>query len=832
MIAQYRKIKSDHPDHLLFYRMGDFYELFFDDAIKGADLLNITLTKRGSANGVPIPMAGIPHHSSSSYFQRLVDQGITFAICEQVGVVQKNSKDPVAREVTQIITPGTVLDEDFMQGDKSHSLMSIHNIGKNIAIAVLNLGKSSIEFCECENLDDIERLITLYDPSEILISEKQISFFKKISNLTVRPDWEFYQQANYKLICDYFKINNLNTFSCNDKPTVISVIGSILHYLSFTKQTNKNKINNIIQMVEDEIIKLDQATLKHMVYGTGKKDLSSLYNFLNHTNTPMGDRLLRTWCGKPTLTINELYDRQKIVQYFVNSNQTHIVRNLLKGFHDLERCGARLQKQNIKPNELIKLAHSLKRLPELQKQIEFANATDYLPIINLEELAQLIDKTIYNPLPDEEDIHKKQYIINDHINDELDRFRTLGAHGDFLVMFEKQEQERLKNNKIKVGFNKLQGYYIEISKLQNVQIPENYIRRQTLKSAERYVTEELEAFEKTIVTNQTKAKTLETSLYQQFIESLEPCITDLKKVSESIAKLDALLSLSYCSQSNNWILPKFCDEDNLIEIKDGFHPLVAASLEHGFIANDTYLDQSQCLSIITGPNMGGKSTYMRQTAIIVIMAYIGSMVPAKHCQLGKIDQIFTRIGANDDIVKGQSTFMVEMQETAFILRNATSKSLVIMDEIGRGTSTFDGLSIAYACASQIANKIKCLCLFATHYFELTQLESLYPTVTNWHVSAKEDQNELIFLHKVLKGAANKSYGIAVAQLAGIPSDTILIAKEKLHKLEINKHELDTPQLSVNFIISQIQDLDVNQLSPKDAWDFLQKLQQLTCETVV
>ena len=830
MIAQYRKIKSEHPDHLLFYRMGDFYELFFEDAIEGAERLNITLTKRGSANGSPIPMAGIPHHSASSYFQRLVDQNVTFAICEQTGVVQKNSKDPVKREVKQIVTPGTVLDEDFMQDNKSHTLMSLFLSGKSFALALLNLSQSSISFCECQDLDEVMRLITLYEPSEILISEKQIESFKSIKQITIRPDWDFYQQANYKLICDYFNVMNLNAFSCEDKPHVISVLGSIIQYLNFTKQNNQQAIKNIYAMNQSDVIKLDQATLRHMVYGTHKNDPASLYYFLNNTKTPMGERLLRTWCGSPTLSSKVLHDRQKVMQYLSSSNDVIHIQNLLKGFHDLERCAARLKRGNIQPTELIRLSESLKKIPEIQKAIVLMDSVNYLPTNHLGELIDKIDHTLFHALHNE-DADKKLYIIKDGVNDELDEYRQLSAHSAFLEQFEQQEQARLNNNKIKVGYNRLQGYFIEIPKSQNIKIPEHYIRRQTLKSAERYVTETLETFEKTILTNQSKAKALETDLYEQFISDIQCFVDDLSNNATSIAKLDVLVSMYTCCE-DHWAMPTFSTDKNLIDIQGGFHPIVAKSLNQGFIANDTFLDTDNCLSIITGPNMGGKSTYMRQTALIIVLAYMGSMVPAKQCHLGKIDQIFTRIGANDDITKGQSTFMVEMQETAFILRHATSQSLVIMDEIGRGTSTFDGLAIAYACASQIANKIKCLCLFATHYFELTQLASQYPTVNNWHVSAKEDQNELIFLHKVLAGAANKSYGIAVAQLAGIPMDTILTAKEKLHQLEIKKDKLETPSLSVNFIMSQIQNIDVNNLSPKEAWDFLSKLQEMVSDGVI
>lgn len=830
MIAQYRKIKAEHSEYLLFYRMGDFYELFFEDAILGADLLSITLTKRGSANGLPIPMAGIPHHSSKSYFQKLVDKNITFAICEQIGTVNKHAKTPIEREVTKIITPGTVLDEDFMQDTKTHALISLFLSGKTFGIGYLNLSQNKIEFTECTNIEDIKRLITLYDPSEILIAEKQKEHFKSLHNLTIRPDWDFYQQANYKKLCEHFNVSNLNALSIENKPVIVSVIGSILKYISFTKQDNIHKINNISEIVDHNEIKLDQATLNHMIFGTNKNDTSSLYHFLNHTKTPMGERLLRTWCGKPTLNHNELYDRQKIIQQLIKNNSVLSFQNLLKGCHDLERCSARLQKKSIKPNELLKLSNSLKKLPELHQSLSSMHSLEYLRIIPLNELVDIIDKTIFNYL-ESENTDQKHYIINDGINDELDKFRQLSAHSTFIATFEKQEQARINNFKIKIGYNKLQGYFIEIPKSQNVVVPENYIRRQTLKSAERYITAELEAFEKTIITNQTKAKALEQKLYEHFIDSLQCYVTNLIQLSDAISKLDVLQSMAYCAK-DHWVQPEFCDSSSIIDIRKGFHPIVAKSLDQGFIANDTYLDSEQCLSIITGPNMGGKSTYMRQTALIVVLAYMGSMVPAKHCRLGKVDQIFTRIGANDDITKGQSTFMVEMQETAFIMRNATNQSLIIMDEIGRGTSTFDGLSIAYACASQIANKIKSLCLFATHYFELTQLDSQYPSISNWHVSAKEDQDELIFLHKVLKGAANKSYGIAVAQLAGIPADTILSAKEKLHQLEMKKNQLSTPSLSTNFIISEIQSIDINNLSPKEAWDYLSKLKELIDETVI
>lgn len=829
MIAQYRAIKKEHTNHLLFYRMGDFYELFFDDAIQGASLLNITLTRRGQAQGKPIPMAGIPYHSATSYFQKLVNQNITFAICEQIGPVLKNSKDPVKREVTKIITPGTVLDADFMTDQQSHLLMSIYKYSKNIGVAIFDIGKGIVEFCQCDHNEGLDRIVELYSPSEIIVSEKHASIFKLDRNITIRPDWDYYQQGNYKLLCEYFNTDNLNAFGLDNNPILISVTGSIFHYLNHTHQKNPPKISNIQAIKDHEIIKLDQATLKHMVYGNHSEDKASLFNFINRTKTPMGLRLLRRWCGNPTLNKAELTHRQTTILELIRLKQVNDLQNQLKSCHDLERCAARIAKHNIKSNELIKLSTTLQSLPCIYKQISNMQLEDYLPISLMDDVAQQINAIIYdsNLASDQ----KKDYLINSGVNAELDGYREASQHDTFIDQYEKKQQGILGNTKIKVGYNRVQGYFIEIPKSQSISLPPNYVRRQTLKNVERYITTELEDFDKSITINKTKAKALEQTIYEEFVHSLVSIVPLMTANADTLAKIDALCSLAECSQEQNWCQPQFIDDVN-IHIQDGFHPIVSSTLDKPFIPNDTILCAKQCLSIITGPNMGGKSTYMRQTALISILAYIGSMVPAKACKIGPIDQIFTRIGANDDITQGQSTFMVEMQETSFILRNATDKSLIIMDEIGRGTSTYDGLAIAHASLCQIANDIQCLCLFATHYFELTQLEEQYPSIKNWHVEAKEDHDELVFLHKIKQGPASKSYGIAVAKLAGMPENTLLMAKEKLHQLEAKKDQLTTPSLSVNFIISQIQELQIDNLSPKEAWDYLLKLKELTAETIL
>lgn len=829
MIAQYKAIKAEHNAHLLFYRMGDFYELFFEDAINGAELLNITLTKRGTANGQPIPMAGIPHHSSKTYFQKLVDHNITFAICEQVGEVQKNSKDPVKREVTQIITPGTVLDEDFMQHNQSHALMSIYPAGKKFGVGILNLGKQLIEFDECLDIDELQRIVTLIEPSEIIFPEKSIQLAKTFKNVKIRPDWEYYHQTNYNIICEYFNVSNLNAFACDDQPLVVSAIGAIIQYLAFTRQ-NMQMVSTIRKITHEDTIKLDRATLKHIVYGQDKKDPSSLFNFINKTATPMGSRLLRTWCGNPTLLYEEIALRQSMVQWFVEEKKSAHLMTLLKSCHDLERCSARIQKQSIQANEIIKLSQTLKIIPNLINQIKDCHAATYVSLQPCNELAANIDHTIFNPL-DEQNLNHN-YLIKPGVNNTLDQYRQDSEHDTFLNQFEQQEQTRLGNNKIKVGYNRVQGYFIEIPKSQSLEIPQNYIRCQTLKHAERYITKELEDFEKKIITNKNKANELEKIIFQQFVEALLPYIQMLQTNASAIAKLDALVALASVGEQHGWVMPEILNDSIVIDITGGVHPIVDTISEETFIPNNLYLDSQQSLSIITGPNMGGKSTYMRQTAIIAILSYIGSMVPAKRCRIGQIDQIFTRIGASDDITQGQSTFMVEMQETAFILRHATNKSLIIMDEIGRGTSTFDGLSIAYACASQIATRMQSLCLFATHYFELTELADHYSNIQNHHVSANDNQNELILLHQVKPGPANKSYGIAVAKLAGLPPDTLLSAQEKLHQLEQNKRSLRTPQLGSNFIIDQLKDIDIESLSPRDAWDYLIKLKELIAESIV
>jgi DNA mismatch repair protein MutS len=828
MIAQYRAIKKAHEDHLLFYRMGDFYELFFDDAIQGAALLNITLTHRGQSNGQPIPMAGVPYHAAKNYFKRLVNLGHTFAICEQVGPVQKNSKDPVKREVTQIITPGTVLDEAFMADDQGHILMSVYQQHQQYAIATLDLGRGLIEYSTCHGEAELKRLLTLYQPSELIISETQPHLSQHGFKATKQPDWFFYPQANHERICIQFGVNQLNAFGLTCAHGAIRVIGALLNYLDLTHQQSPPRIETLRSIQDDAFVRLDEATLKHMVYGDGPKDQRSLFHYLNQTKTPMGGRLLKRWLGQPTRHPETLCMRQACIQDLMDTSILAYLQQALINCHDLERCTMRLNKLAITPTECLKLAKTLRQLPIIIQQTMHLPSMQCMALTAMDDWVKTIEATLYQPEAIDDDF---KGIIKPGFSPELDALRATAAHSAFIAQYEHEQQQLVDNLKIKVGYNRIQGYFIEIPKSQNIEPPSHYIRRQTLKNVERYVTDELIAFEKDQQSNAQKTKALEESLYQSLLSSLASVTPLLRQNADALAELDVLCALSQRALEGQWCQPQMTDHIG-IHYEAGTHPVVAAHLKQNFIANDLHLVHEQPLAIVTGPNMGGKSTIMRQTALIAILAYIGCPVPAKSCQIGPIDQIFTRIGAQDDITQGQSTFMVEMQETAYIMRHATEKSLILMDEIGRGTSTFDGLSIAYACACHLANQISGLCLFATHYFELTRLSEQYPNIQNLHVAAIEHEDDLVFLHQLKPGAANKSYGIAVAKLAGLPPATLLVAKEKLHQLESGTSQQQTASLSTNFIMNELQQLSIDDLSPKEAWAYLAQLKQwLVNETV-
>ena len=828
MIAQYRTIKEAHNDHLLFYRMGDFYELFFDDAIQGAALLNITLTHRGQSNGKPIPMAGVPYHAAKNYFKRLVNLGHTFAICEQVGPVQKNSKDPVKREVTQIITPGTVFDEAFMADDQSHILMSLYQQHNQYAIATLDLGRGLIEHAQCHDEAELKRMLTLYQPSELIISETQSHLQYEGFKATKQPDWFFYPQANHERICKQFGVNQLNAFGLSNMTGAIRVIGALLNYLDLTHQHAPPHIETIRVVQDDAFVRLDEATLKHMVYGDGPKDQRSLFHYLNQTKTPMGGRLLKRWLGQPTRNLNTLQNRQASIQALMHQDILMHLQQALVQCHDLERCTMRLTKLAITPIECLKLAKTLRQIPTIQAHISHLGSMQIIPLTTMDMWVDTIEATLYQPESLDDPF---KGIIQPGFSAELDALRETASNSSFVTQYEHEQQQLLSNTKIKVGYNRIQGYFIEIPKSQVVDPPSHYMRRQTLKNVERYVTDELIEFEKNQQSNTQKTKALEESIYHTLLTSLASMTPSLRQNAAALAELDVLCALSQRALEGQWCQPTLTNTIG-IDYEAGTHPVVAAHSKQDFIANDLNLNHTQPLAIITGPNMGGKSTIMRQTALIAILAYIGSQVPAKSCKIGPIDQIFTRIGAQDDITQGQSTFMVEMHETAFILRHATEQSLILMDEIGRGTSTFDGLSIAYACACHLANQIRGLCLFATHYFELTRLSEQYPTIANLHVAAIEHNDDLVFLHQLKSGAANKSYGIAVAKLAGLPPATLLVAKEKLHQLESSTNQQQTASLSTNFILNELQHLSIDDLSPKEAWSYLAQLKQwLVDETV-
>ncbi|MAH61533.1 MAG: DNA mismatch repair protein MutS [Legionellales bacterium] len=818
MMKQYWSIKKDHPTILLFYRMGDFYELFYDDAKKGAQLLNITLTTRGSSAGEPIPMAGIPHHSAKNYFSRLVKLGEKFAICEQIED-PKLSKGPVKRAVTEIVTPGTVTDDSFLNPDRENTLLAIHQHGVEFGVALLNLCKGTIEICKVNDQEQVNDLLSIWSPSECIINEKNKSTLP--IPVSYRPNWEFQLDTCYQKLCEHFKVLNLHAFGIESEPAIISACGALINYIDLTQSNNLSNIHDIVIRQTEQFLIIDAASRKHLdLIDTDQSTGINLFDLIKKTKTPMGTRLLKKWYLQPIRAHNQLNDRYDAIEQLISHNHIHTLRDKLKVIADIERIASRITNETVKPRELIQLADALTMVPEVYHQLNQDLPQLFNTYENLDRIEQLILSILDKAFILGE---TTGYTIRSGIHHDLDELRQLAHTETFIKAFEMKERARLNCPKLKVGYNRIQGFYIEISKLTPFSPPDNYQRKQTLKNSERYITSELNEFEQKVLTAKAKQTHIEDIIYKKLLADLKIENHLIKNTGAIIAHVDALNALAYVTHQYQWHRPTLTNETG-IQIHQGRHPLVEQQSDHPFIPNDLHINPSNSLKLITGPNMGGKSTYMRQCAIIVILAHIGSFVPADYCLIGPINRIFTRIGANDDISQGQSTFMVEMQETANILRHATPNSLVIMDEIGRGTSTYDGLAIAYACVIHLVQTIKCMCLFATHYFELTALEQQYDTLENFHVSVNEFNDQVIFLHQIKKGAAKKSYGIHVAKLAGMPEPMMSIARKKLIELEgVSDNQPLPSTVYEESIINQLRSIDLDQCTPKQAWELIHAL---------
>ena len=841
MMQQYFRIKAQQPDTLLFYRMGDFYELFFDDAKKAAQLLDITLTARGHSGGLPIPMAGIPYHAAENYIARLLKQGESIAICEQIGDPAK-SKGPVERKVMRIVTPGTVTDEALMEDRKDNLLVALAIFDHFYGLAALDLGSGRFVVQQLENdtqlLSEIERL----NPAELLYSEDNplLASLRERRGLCKRPPWHFDLDSCRQLLLKQFHCHDLEGFGCEHLPAAICAAGCLMQYLRDTQQNALPHLQGISVQNPQDCINLDAASRRNLEldqHPSGQMQYT-LLGVLDKTVTAMGSRCLRRWIHSPLRDHNQIQGRYACIASLLDTLPYQAVQTSLRLVGDIERISARIALKSARPRDLMMLRQTLGALPQLQQQlIDSENP-------HLEKLRQQLRE-----LPDMLDLLQRAIIENPPVlirdggviapgyHPELDELRNLSQNADqFLLDMELRERENTGISTLKVNYNRVHGYYIEISNANAEKVPAHYTRKQTLKGAERYITPELKNFEDKVLSAREKSLSFEKALYDELLNTLGLSLQDLQLCAQALAELDVLVNFAERADSLNLCQP-ILDLQPGVDIVAGRHLVVEQLSRLPYVANDLSFNNERRMLVITGPNMGGKSTYMRQAALIVLLAHIGSYVPAKSLRCGPIDKIFTRIGASDDLASGRSTFMVEMSETANILHNATCNSLILMDEIGRGTSTFDGLSLAWACADYLARQTRAYTLFATHYFELTSLAEEQDCIHNIHLDAMEHGDKIVFLHAVKDGPASQSYGLQVAALAGVPQSVIDQAKAKLLHLENNAYIEQQGQSEINQFdlftsrechpaVVLLEELDPDNLSPRQALDVLYRLKKM------
>ena len=838
MMQQYLGIKSEHPDILLFYRMGDFYELFYADAQRASKLLDITLTARGKSAGAAIPMAGVPVHAIDQYLGRLVRQGESVAICEQVGD-PATSKGPVERKVVRIITPGTLTEESLLNDRQDNLLVAISRPGDDWGLAALDLagGRFSVQQFRGDEalLGELQRL----HPAELIVNEA-LSLPAGIENhhgLRRQSPWLFDTDSARRQLNEQFGTHDLTGFGCEHLDAAISAAGGLLQYVRNTQRTALPHLCAMQVEERADSLVLDAATRRNLELeeaSSGKQE-HTLAGVLDHTATAMGARLLRRWMHRPLRSHRLLAERQQCIAALNASLIREDLHMLLKDIADIERILTRIALQSARPRDLTGLRDSLGLLPALQEKL--AGQSDPLLASLSGQIAghPQVHALLVRALKDEPPLLLRNGgVLAKGYNDTLDELRNLSEHGDqLLIDMEQQERERSGLATLKISYNRVHGYYIEVSRLQADKVPDNYQRRQTLKAVERYITPELKAHEDKVLSARERALALEKSLYNDLLTALGEQLQPLRDCAEALAALDVLSNFAERSQTLNLVRPALVEQTG-INIEKGRHLVVEHIMDEAFIPNDARLDNEQRMLIITGPNMGGKSTYMRQTALIVLLAHIGCYVPATAATIGPVDRIFSRIGAADDLAGGRSTFMVEMTETANILHNATASSLVLMDEIGRGTSTYDGLSLAWACAIDLAVRVKAFTLFATHYFELTRLPEDYAGIANVHLEAVEHGDRIVFLHAVKDGAADRSYGLHVAALAGVPKQVIEHAQQRLLELENSDHHPE-PAAAERMTLFQspaehplmlaLKDIDPDDLSPRQAQQALYSLKE-------
>ena len=847
MMQQYLRIKSEQKNHILFYRMGDFYELFFDDAKQVSQILDITLTARGHSGGSPIPMCGVPFHSVEPYLAKLVKLGKSVAICEQVGD-PATSKGPVERKVARILTPGTITDETLLDERSDNLLASLNSFDNIFGLATLDVSSGRFSIIEVNSeeaiLSELERL----RPAELLISENLNTNFlpAQLNGLKKQSPWLFDTENAIHNLTDQFCTKDLSAFGCENLPTAIGAAGCLLEYVKDTQRTALPHIQSLQTEQRENTVIMDAATrrnleIEHNLSGGNSNTLASL---MDATGTTMGARMLRRWLNQPIRNQETLEQRYSAIHSLIENHRYHDLNTSLKVIGDIERILARVALRSARPRDLSVLRDSLEIIPELKSRLSQHSESERLSNLNNQtethsNVYSLLSAAIISNPPV---VIRDGGVIAQGFDQELDELRNLKENSDqFLIEMEAREKANTGLNNLKVGYNRVHGFYIEISRLNSDKAPAHYIRRQTLKAAERFITPELKEYEDKILSAKERALAKEKAIYEQVINDLQVHIRTLQKTASAIAEIDVLHSLASKAVALNFCRPVLTDKSS-IDIKSGRHPVVEDVLDTPFVPNNLQLSENRKILIITGPNMGGKSTYMRQTALIVLLAHIGSYVPAEEAKIGVIDRIFTRIGASDDLVGGRSTFMVEMTETANILHNATANSLVLLDEIGRGTSTFDGLALAWACAEHLSKKIKSLTLFATHYFELTSLPEQRSNVANVHLSATEHNNKIVFLHSVKEGAASQSYGLQVASLAGVPKIVIEKAKNRLYELENQNRPLieESGQQQLSLMIDagdedqknrelkeRIVEINPDEMSPREALAQLYALKEMS-----
>ncbi|WP_317918065.1 DNA mismatch repair protein MutS [Vibrio sp. MACH09] len=842
MMQQYLKLKAENPDILLFYRMGDFYELFYDDAKKASQLLDISLTKRGSSAGEPIPMAGVPYHAVEGYLAKLVQMGESVAICEQVGD-PATSKGPVERRVVRIVTPGTVTDEALLSERVDNLIAAIYHQNGKFGYATLDITSGRFQLCEPNSQEAMLAELQRTSPTELLFPEdfEPVEVMANRNGNRRRPVWEFELETAKQQLNQQFATRDLIGFGVENAELGLCAAGCLIQYVKDTQRTALPHIRSLTYDSQDHSVILDAATRRNLEITqnlSGGSD-NTLADVLDHSATAMGSRMLKRWLHQPMRCRETLNQRLDAITELKEQGLYTDLQPILKQIGDIERILARLALRTARPRDLSRLRHAMQQLPDLADTMQEISDS-YLGKLRqfsapMDDICQLLQQAIKENPPV---IIRDGGVIATGYSAELDEWRDLADGAtEYLEKLEADERDRHGIDTLKVGYNNVHGFYIQVSRGQSHLVPPHYVRRQTLKNAERYIIPELKEHEDKVLSSKSKALAIEKRLWEELFDLLMPNLERLQNLASAISQLDVLQGLAERAETLNYARPYLTDDIG-IHIQNGRHPVVEQVMDTPFIANPIELSPDRKMLIITGPNMGGKSTYMRQTALIVLLAHIGSYVPAENATIGIIDRIFTRIGASDDLASGRSTFMVEMTETANILHNATPHSLVLMDEIGRGTSTYDGLSLAWASAEWLANQIGAMTLFATHYFELTELPNQLKQLANVHLDAVEHGDSIAFMHAVQEGAASKSYGLAVAGLAGVPKTVIKNARGKLNQLEQMGNQPSTPNNNVDIanqlslipepseVEQALSSIDPDDLTPRQALDELYRLKKL------